>query len=80
MTNYRADYLGPKALSNLPFKSLEHDVIIHERVTLVGIENISYSGNDKFIPAYVIHETLLPSVSRSILRPRDSRCRIALNK
>ena len=38
MTNYRADYLTPDVLSSMPFKSLGHDVMIHERVTLVGIE------------------------------------------
>lgn len=50
MTNYRADYLTLEALSRMPFKSLGHDVMIHERVTLVGIENISIGSPCELIP------------------------------
>ncbi len=57
MTNYRADYLTPGALAKLPFKSLGHDVLIHERVTLVGIENISIGSNVRIDPEVVFLAT-----------------------
>jgi hypothetical protein len=50
MTNYRADCLTTEALSSMPFKSLGHDVMIHERVTLVGIENISIGSHVRIDP------------------------------
>ena len=57
MTNFRADYLTPKALSSMPFKSLGHDVIIHERVTLVGIENISIGSHVRIDPEVILLAT-----------------------
>jgi acetyltransferase-like isoleucine patch superfamily enzyme len=57
MTNYRADYLTPAALSSMPFKSLGHDVMIHERVTLVGIENISIGSHVRIDPDVILLAT-----------------------
>jgi len=57
MTNYRADYLTPEALSNMPFKSLGHDVMMHERVTLVGIENISIGSHVRIDPEVILLAT-----------------------
>src|SRR5450631_3413013 len=57
MTNYRADYLTSEALSRMPFKSLGHDVIIHERVTLVGIENISIGSHVRIDPDVILLAT-----------------------
>jgi galactoside O-acetyltransferase len=57
MTNYRADYLSPEALSRMPFKSLGHDVMIHERVTLVGIENISIGSHVRIDPEVILLAT-----------------------
>lgn len=57
MTNYRADYLTPGALASMPFKSLGHDVMIHERVTLVGIENISIGSHVRIDPGVVLLAT-----------------------
>jgi acetyltransferase-like isoleucine patch superfamily enzyme len=57
MTNYRADYLTPAALSGMPFKSLGHDVMIHERVTLVGIENISIGAHVRIDPDVILLAT-----------------------
>ncbi len=57
MTNYRADYLTPEALSRMPFKSLGHDVMIHERVTLVDIENISIGSHVRIDPDVILLAT-----------------------
>jgi acetyltransferase-like isoleucine patch superfamily enzyme len=57
MTNYRADYLTPEALSSMPFKSLGHDVMVHERVTLVGIENISIGSHVRIDPDVILLAT-----------------------
>jgi galactoside O-acetyltransferase len=57
MTNYRADYLTREALSSMPFKSLGHDVMIHERVTLVDIENISIGSHVRIDPDVVLLAT-----------------------
>lgn len=57
MTNYRADYLASEALSSMPFKSLGHDVMIHERVTLVGIENISIGSHVRIDPDVILLAT-----------------------
>ena len=57
MTNYRADYLAPEALSRMPFKSLGHDVMMHERVTLVGIENISIGSHVRIDPDVILLAT-----------------------
>jgi acetyltransferase-like isoleucine patch superfamily enzyme len=57
MTNYRADYLAPEALSSMPFKALGHDVMIHERVTLVGIENISIGSHVRIDPDVILLAT-----------------------
>jgi acetyltransferase-like isoleucine patch superfamily enzyme len=57
MTNYRADYLSREALSGMPFKSLGQDVIIHERVTLVGIENISIGSHVRSDPEVILVAT-----------------------
>ena len=57
MTNYRADYLTPEALSSMPFKSLGHDVMMHERVTLVGIENISIGSHVRIDPDVILLAT-----------------------
>src|SRR5215471_4670124 len=57
MTNYRADYLTPEALSSMPFKSLGHDLMIHERVTLVGIENISIGSHVRIDPEVILLAT-----------------------
>lgn len=57
MTNYRADYLTPEALSRMPFKSLGDDVMIHERVTLVGIENISIGSHVRIDPEVILLAT-----------------------
>jgi acetyltransferase-like isoleucine patch superfamily enzyme len=54
MTNYRADYLSRNDLSAMPFKSLGHDVMIHERVTLVGIENISIGSHVRIDPEVIL--------------------------
>ncbi|HEY5021299.1 MAG TPA: acyltransferase [Gemmatimonadaceae bacterium] len=57
MTNYRADYLTPEVLAGMPFKSLGHDVMIHERVTLVGIENISIGSHVRIDPDVILLAT-----------------------
>jgi acetyltransferase-like isoleucine patch superfamily enzyme len=57
MTNYRADYLSDQALTSMPFKSLGHDVMIHERVTLVGIENISIGCHVRIDPDVILLAT-----------------------
>ena len=57
MTNYRADYLTSAALSSMPFKSLGHDVMIHERVTLVCIENISIGSHVRIDPDVILLAT-----------------------
>jgi galactoside O-acetyltransferase len=57
MTNYRADYLTAQALSRMPFKSLGRDVMIHERVTLVGIENISIGSHVRIDPEVIFLAT-----------------------
>lgn len=57
MTNYRADYLTHEALSGMPFKSLGHDVMIHERVTLVGIENITIGSHVRIDPDVILLAT-----------------------
>src|SRR5262244_3621047 len=57
MTNYRADYLTLAALSGMPFKSLGHDVMIHERITLVGIENISIGSHVRIDPEVILLAT-----------------------
>ena len=57
MTNYRADYLTAAAISTMPFKSLGHDVLIHERVTLVGIENISIGSHVRIDPDVILLAT-----------------------
>src|SRR6476660_9149674 len=57
MTNYRADYLAAETLASMPFKSLGHDVIIHERVTLVGIENISIGSHVRIDPEVILLAT-----------------------
>jgi galactoside O-acetyltransferase len=57
MTNYRADYLSPAALTAMPFRSLGHDVLIHERVTLVGIENISIGSHVRIDPEVILLAT-----------------------
>lgn len=41
----------------MPFKSLGHDVMIHERVTLVGIENISIGSHVRIDPEVVLLAT-----------------------
>jgi|ERR1051325_11219478 galactoside O-acetyltransferase len=57
MTNYRADYLMPEAIARMPFKSIGHDVMIHERVTLVGIENISIGSHVRIDPEVILLAT-----------------------
>ena len=57
MTNYRADYLTPETLSRMPFKAMGHDVMIHERVTLVGIENISVGSHVRIDPDVILLAT-----------------------
>jgi len=57
MTNYRADYLTPDVISSMPFKSVGHDVMIHERVTLVGIENISIGSHVRIDPDVILLAT-----------------------
>lgn len=57
MTNYRANYLTAEAISGMPFKSLGHDVMIHERVTLVGIENISIGSHVRIDPDVILLAT-----------------------
>jgi acetyltransferase-like isoleucine patch superfamily enzyme len=57
MTNYRADYLTPETLAGMPFKSLGHDVMIHERVTLVGMENISIGSHVRIDPDVILVAT-----------------------
>lgn len=57
MTNYRANYLTPEVLASMPFKALGHDVMIHERVTLVGIENISMGSHVRIDPDVVLLAT-----------------------
>ena len=57
MTNYRADYLSREALSRMPFRSLGQHVMIHERVTLVGIENISIGSHVRIDPDVIFLAT-----------------------
>lgn len=57
MTNYRADYLTLQALSSMPFKSPGHDVMIHERVTLVDVENISIGSHVRVDPEVILLAT-----------------------
>ena len=57
VTNYRAEYLTPAAISSMPFKSVGHDVMIHERVTLVGIENISIGSHVRIDPEVILLAT-----------------------
>ena len=38
----------------MPFKSMGHDVMIHERVTLVGIENISIGSHVRIDPDVIL--------------------------
>ena len=57
MTNYRAAYLTAEALSAMPFKSIGHDVMIHERVILVGIENISIGSHVRIDPDVILVAT-----------------------
>lgn len=57
MTNYRADYLTSQSLRDMPFKSLGHDVMIHERVTLVNIENISIGSHVRIDPDVILLAT-----------------------
>lgn len=57
MTNYRADYLSLESLSRMPFKLLGNDVMIHERVTLVGIENISIGSHVRIDPEVILLAT-----------------------
>ena len=49
--------LSPAALASMPFKSLGHDVMIHERVTLVGIENISIGSHVRIDPDVILLAT-----------------------
>ena len=57
MTNYRAEYLTTAAISSMPFRSVGHDVMIHERVTLVGIENISIGSHVRIDPEVILLAT-----------------------
>jgi galactoside O-acetyltransferase len=57
MTDYPIDYLIPLALSSMPFKSLDHGVMIDERVTLVGIENISIGSHVRIDPKVILLAT-----------------------
>lgn len=57
MTNYRAEYLSPAGIANMPFKSVGHDVMIHERVTLIGIENISIGSHVRIDPEVILLAT-----------------------
>jgi acetyltransferase-like isoleucine patch superfamily enzyme len=57
MANYRADFLSPSKLSEMPFKALGRDVLIHERVTLVGIENISIGSHVRIDPDVIMLAT-----------------------
>jgi acetyltransferase-like isoleucine patch superfamily enzyme len=57
VTNYRAEYLTTAAISSMPFKSVGHDVMIHERVTLVGIENISIGSHVRIDPEVILLAT-----------------------
>ena len=41
----------------MPFKSLGHDVMMHERVTLVGIENISIGSHVRIDPDVILLAT-----------------------
>jgi acetyltransferase-like isoleucine patch superfamily enzyme len=57
MTNYRADFLSPSRLLEMPFKAIGHDVLIHERVTLVGIENITIGSHVRIDPDVIMLAT-----------------------
>ena len=57
MTNYRAEFLSRSKLADMPFKSIGHDVLIHERVTLVGIENISIGSHVRIDPEVIMLAT-----------------------
>jgi len=57
MTNYRANYLTDEALAGMPFKSLGRDVMIHERVTMINIENISIGSHVRIDPEVVLLAT-----------------------
>ena len=57
MTNYRADFLSPSKLAEMPFRSIGRDVLIHERVTLVGIENISIGSHVRIDPEVIMLAT-----------------------
>jgi acetyltransferase-like isoleucine patch superfamily enzyme len=47
MTNYGSSYIDPKTLSGMPFRFLGKNVLLHERVVLVNIENISIGDNTR---------------------------------
>src|SRR5262249_47281910 len=57
MTNYRANYLTPEALSSMPFKSLGEDVMIHEPITFLVIENISIASHFRIDPEFILLAT-----------------------
>lgn len=57
MTNYRADFLSSSKLAEMPFKAIGRDVLIHERVTLVGIENISIGSHVRIDPDVIMLAT-----------------------
>jgi acetyltransferase-like isoleucine patch superfamily enzyme len=57
MTNYRADFLSQDKLMAMPFESIGHDVLMHERVTLVGIENISIGSHVRIDPDVIMLAT-----------------------
>ena len=45
MTNRNANFLSEEQLRSLPFQALGDNVRVHERVILMGIENISLGSN-----------------------------------
>ncbi len=47
MTNYGASYIDPERLRAMPFRALGKNVLIHERVILVNVENISIGDNTR---------------------------------
>jgi acetyltransferase-like isoleucine patch superfamily enzyme len=45
MTNYGKQFIAQSELRSLPFRSIGDNVLIHERVNMINIENISMGSN-----------------------------------
>jgi len=54
MTNYGASYIATEKLRQMPFRALGKNVLVHERVVLVNIENISIGDNTRIDEATLV--------------------------